>query len=281
MLLSKSNVKNKKLNNLTKNETKKNDNHYHYVNSLKIINKNNNKFIGKNKKKIKKQLEKIKYINNNNSKHNIINDYNFNNNDSYLRKYINNTIHTFMHDDSSENSKSENKCKKIIKNQFIDSSKKKNHENKNKRINNDKIMANKNEINKLGRIILNNSVSNKICYNENFLNNNININNLININNFKKNNNCNFYCNTNNHFIKNSRLKKNNFANILKKNLTKNEINKNFSNELKNYYLNTEIIKNNNNNLSYSNFIKNNISLNNYDFSIDYKFINDFLIYFF
>ena len=80
---------------------------------------------GRNKAIIKKQMEKLKYINSNNnnsSNMNTINDYNFNNNNSYIRKFINNTINTFMYD-SSENSKSEDKFKKIIQKQLTSPSK--------------------------------------------------------------------------------------------------------------------------------------------------------------
>ena len=154
MLLSKSNFKINKLNAIVKNikyNTKEKEQkdvnkiinnlkkkNHHYVNSLKMINKSNtlyhNKFLkkknnaenkiinnkklnGRNKAIIKKQMEKLKYINSNNnnsSNMNTINDYNFNNNNSYIKKFINSNIHTFLYD-SSENSKSEDKYRKIIK----------------------------------------------------------------------------------------------------------------------------------------------------------------------
>ena len=60
-------------------------------------------------------MEKIRYINFNNNNLNIktINDYNFYNNNSYIGKFIDNTIHPFMYD-CIENRKSEDKFKKII-----------------------------------------------------------------------------------------------------------------------------------------------------------------------
>ena len=322
MQLSKSNFKNTKQNTIVKsikynmrnraskdvnNRNNNMKNSHHYVNSLKIINKSNNlyhknifnkknnndnkiitnkKFAGRNKAIIRKQLEKLKYINPNTNTSNIntINDYNFNNNNSYIRKFINNTINTFMYD-SSENSKSEDKFKKIIQKQLTSPSKTKYFENKTKKKSSDKIMAYKNGMNKYGKILLNNSGSTQSYTNENGPNN-ININNLININNYQKNKNYNFNYNNNgnNHYIKNSRLKKNKISNKLNKNLNYNENNKrlvNFSNELSNYYLNTEIYKNNYNNLTYSNFIKNSISLSNYDLSTEGKITDDILVNFF
>ena len=303
MLLSKSNINAilKNIKSIMKNEAKsennsqnyslKKNNHHDYSNSIKIINKKktfyqkinlkhkiekNNQFLGRNTSILKKLLDKLKYINpNNNSNLNTIYDYNSNYNNSYLRKFINNNIHTFIYD-SKEKSKTEDKSKKIIKKQLVDPS-----EIKNKKINNDNSMVYKNEINKFGKIIPSNKFYNSSCYNENCLNN-INFNNLININNFQNNKNCNFIQNNNgnNHYIKNSRLKKKIFSNILNKNITRKEMNKkfgNFSNELKNYYLDTENFKNN----TYSNFIKNNISLSNYDLSNDDKNADEILIYLF
>ena len=285
------------------NSNIKNNNH-HYVNSLKIsnrsntlyqknnLNKNkinntinndrkimNQKTSRKNKVMLKRQMEKIRYFNFNNNNSNIktINDYNFNNNNSYIRKFINNTIHTFMYD-STENSKSEDKFKKIIQKQLTSPSKTKFFDKKTKKKSSDKIASYKNGLNKMGKILLNNS---DIISNENGKNN-ININNLININNYQKNKNYNFNYNTNNgnnHYIKNSRLKKNKIFNKINGNL-KNENNKrliNFSNELTKYYLNTEIYKHNYNNMTYSNFINNNISLSNYDLSLDEKKTDDIL----
>ena len=117
MLLSKSNFKNSKLNanvnnvknNIEEKESKDVNNNinnikkknHHYVNSLKMINKDNalyhnkifsrknksknnkniiQKFIGRNKAMVKKQIEKLNYlnsINNNSSNTNTINYYNF------------------------------------------------------------------------------------------------------------------------------------------------------------------------------------------------------------
>ena len=150
-------------------------------------------------------------------------------------------------------------------------------------------MGYNNNINKFGKIILNNSGSNQSYINDN-CSNNININNLININNYQKNKNYNFNYNANvnnnnNHYIKNSGLKKTKISNTLNKNINKE--NKNLiycSNKLSKYYLNTEIYKNNYtnyNNLTYSNFIKNNLSLSNNDLSTDDKIQDGFLISFF
>ena len=294
-------------NNLSK-EMNNNKNKHHYINSLKIINKtntlynkNNNKNVnnnmnnndkkiinkkinGRNNIMIKRTLEKLKYINsvNKNSNLDTINDYNFNNNNFYLRKFISNTIHSFIYN-SSENSKSEDKYKQIIQKQLTSPSKAKYFEIKAKKKKRVKKIGRKNALNKIDNILLNNSSPNENNKKNND-SNNIHINNLININNYQKNKNYNFKYiqNGNNHFIKNSRLKKNKIENkINANNINKNENNKrliNFSNELKKYYLNTEINKNNFNNMTYSNFINNNISLSNYDLSADEKLNDEILI---
>ena len=294
-------------NNLSK-EINNNKNKHHYINSLKIINKtntlynkNNNKNLnnninnndkkiinrkinGRNNIMIKKTLEKLKYINSVNKNANLdtINDYNFNNNNFYLRRFINNTIHSFIYN-SSENSKSEDKYKKIIQKQLTSPSKAKYFEIKAKKKKRGKKIGHKNALNKIDKILLNNSSPNENNKNNND-SNNIHINNLININNYQKNKNYNvkYIQNGNNHFIKNSRLKKNKIENkINSNNINKIENNKrliNFSNELKKYYLNTEINKNNFNNMTYSNFINNNISLSNYDLSADEKINDEILI---
>ena len=319
MILSKSNFKNSKpnlmmnnkkytnKNNLSKEINNKNNKH-HYINSLKIINKTNtlynknntnknfNNNTNNNDKKIinrknngrnnimnKKTLEKLKYINSINKNPNLdtINDYNFNNNNFYLRKFINNTIHSFIYN-SSENSKSEDKFKKIIQKQLTSPSKNKYFELKAKKKIREKRIGHKNAINKIDKILLNNSSPNENNI-KNKNTNDIHINNLININNYQKNKNYNlkFIGNGNNHFIKNSRLKKNKIENKLSANINKNENNKrliNFSNELKKYYLNTEVNKNNFNNMTYSNFINNNISLSNYELSADEKINDEILV---
>ena len=145
-------------------------------------------------------------------------------------------------------------------------------------------------------MILNNSGPNQSYTTDNIPNNNqnININNLININNYQKNKNYNFNydynttnaANGNNHFIKNSKLKKNKIGNnkINDNNQFYNNIERSrklvdFPNELTNYYLNTEIYKNNynNSNLTYSNLMNNNRTLS-IDFSTDDKMIDEILI---
>ena len=238
---------------------------------------------------------------NNNPNINTINDYNFNNNNYYLSRLINNTIQNFIYD-SNENSKSGEKFRKIIQKQLTSPPKIVNYSreffgNKSRKKSSDKIVEYKTTMNKIGKILLNNSGSNQSSTTDNILNNhnqNININNLININNYQKNKNYNFnydYNNTNgnNHYIKNSKLKKkkvgnNNKMNINSKNAHFNNIDANrklidFSNELTNYYLNTEICKNNyNSNLTYSNLINNNRTMSNIDFSTEEKMIDEILI---
>ena len=318
-----------------------NINHHHYLNSLKInnnsdtlwhrntrnnsnninfnnMNNNNNneshvihkKSTDRNNIMNKKQMDKLIYNNansnintyNNNPNINTINDYNFNNNNYYLSRLINNTIQNFIYD-SNENSKSGDKFRKIIQKQLTSPPKVVNYSkeffgNKSRKKSSDKIVEYKTTMNKIGKILLNNSGSNQSCTTDNILNNNnqnININNLININNYQKNKNynfnydCNNNVNGNNHYIKNSKLKKkklgnNNKMNINSKNAHFNNIDANrklidFSNELTNYYLNTEICKNNyNSNLTYSNLINNNRTLSNIDFSTEEKMIDEILI---
>ena len=314
-----------------------NINNHHYLNSLKINNNsdtlwhrntrnnsnninfnymNNNeshvihkKSTDRNNIMNKKKMDKLIYNNannnsntyNNNPNINTINDYNFNNNNYYLSRLINNTIQNFIYD-SNENSKSGDKFKKIIQKQLTSPPKDANYSkeffgNKSRKKSSDKIVEYKTTLNKIGKILLNNSGTNQSCTTDNILNNNnqnININNLININNYQKNKNYNFnydYNNTNgnNHYIKNSKLKKkkvgnNNKMNINSKNIHYNNIDANrklidFSNELASYYLNTEISKNNyNSNLTYSNLINNNRTLSNIDFSTEEKMIDEILI---
>ena len=317
MLLSNSNFKNIKPNYVVKKikynmknkvskdnkNVKRNNNHY-YIHSLKMINNNdtkntnnysnnnyinrniiiNNKSNGRNKTLSKKQLERIKL--NNNHVICTINDYNFNNNNSYIKKLINTTFQNFLYD-SSDNSKSEDKIRKMSTMKQLTSP----HKAKyigirtKKRNNNNPIVEYKCDVGKIQKILLNNSGSNK-SYNNTENGSNININNLININNYQKNKNININYNKsgNNHYVKNSRLKKNkgtsknNGNNNYNKNNNININNKkliNFSNELANYYLNTEIFKNN---ITYSNVISNNLTLSNFDLSNDEKISEEILI---
>ena len=323
------------------NNVNNNINHHHYLNSLKMnnnsdtlwhrntrnnsnninfncMNSNNNneshvihkKSTDRNNIMNKKQMDKLIYNNannntntyNNNPNINTINDYNFNNNNYYLSRLINNTIQNFIYD-SNENSKSGDKFRKIIQKQLTSPPKVVNYSreffgSKSRKKSSDKIVEYKTTMNKIGKILLNNSGSNQSCTTDNILNNNnqnININNLININNYQKNKNYNFNydynnnTNGNNHYIKNSKLKKkkvgnNNKMNINSKNAHYNNLDANrklidFSNELTNYYLSTEICKNNyNSNLTYSNLINNNRTLSNIDFSTEEKMIDEILI---
>ena len=316
-----------------------NKNHHHnFLNSLKMINnseaiwnknnKNNFNLSNNNNethnhvihkkstdKNIimnnKKYLDRINYNNNifnNNSMNtnNIINDYNFNNNNYYLSRLINNTINNFIYD-SNENSKSGEKIRKIIQKQLTSPPKAMNCSkeffgNKGRKKSSDKIIEYKTAMNKIGKMILNNSGPNQSYTTDNIPNNNqnININNLININNYQKNKNYNFNydCNStnaagqnvngNNHYIKNSRLKKNKVGNNHKINDNNQYYNNNidrsrkqidFPNELTNYYLNTEIYKQSytNTNLTYSNLMNNNRTLS-IDFSTDDKMLDEILI---
>ena len=310
-----------------------NKNHHHnFLNSLKMINnseaiwnknnKNNFNLSNNNEthnhvihkkstdKNIimnnKKYLDRINYNNNifnNNSMNtnNIINDYNFNNNNYYLSRLINNTINNFIYD-SNENSKSGEKIRKIIQKQLTSPPKAMNYSkeffgNKGRKKSSDKIIEYKTAMNKIGKMILNNSGPNQSYTTDNIPNNNqnININNLININNYQKNKNYNFNydynttnaANGNNHYIKNSKLKKNKVGNNNKindnyqfyNNIERSRKLIDFPNELTNYYLNTEIYKNNynNSNLTYSNLMNNNRTLS-IDFSTDDKMIDEILI---
>jgi hypothetical protein len=309
-----------------------NKKHHHYLNSLKMINnseaiwnKNNktnsnlsnnneshNHVIHKKStdKNIimnnKRYMDRINYNNNifnNNSMNtnNIINDYNFNNNNYYLSRLINNTINNLIYD-SNENSKSGEKIRKIIQKQLTSPPKAMNYSkeffgNKCRKKSSDKIIEYKTAINKIGKMILNNSRPNQSYTTDNIPNNNqnININNLININNYQKNKNYNFNydynttnaANGNNHYIKNSKLKKNKVGNNNKindniqfyNNIERSRKLIDFPNELTNYYLNTEIYKNNynNSNLTYSNLMNNNRTLS-IDFSTDDKMIDEILI---
>jgi hypothetical protein len=218
-----------------------------------------------------------------------------------LSRLINNTINTFIYD-SNENSKSGEKIRKIIQKQLTSPPKAMNYSkeffgNKSRKKSSDKVIEYKTAMNKFGKMILNNSGPNQSYTTDNIPNNNqnININNLININNYQKNKNYNFNydynanaANGNNHYIKNSKLKKNRVRN--------NKINDNiqyynnidrsrkqidFPNELTNYYINTEIFKNNTastkTNLTYSNLMNNNRTLS-IDFSTDDKMIDEILI---
>ena len=317
MLLSKSNFKSikpnfivKKIKYNSKNKAskeqnknyKRNNNHY-YIHSLKMVNNNeiknhmnhfNKNFINnninknniihkkpasRNKALSKKQFDKIKLNN-----HHVIctiNDYNFNNSNSYIKKIINNTFQNFIYD-SSENSKSEDKIRKMTTQKQLTSPHKAKYIGiRTKKKSSNKIVEYKYNVNKIHKILLNNSNSNK-SYNNNDNGSNININNLININNYQKNKsiNINYHRNGNNHYVKNSRLKKNKIINKLNNNNNRNTVNNNkrlinFSNELANYYLNTEIFKNN---ITYSNFGNNNLTLSNYDLSSEEKLAEEILI---
>jgi hypothetical protein len=312
ILLSKSNYKKIKPNCIAKNikldmknklikdsnkKTKKITNH-NYFHSIKTVIQpdmrknnylikntinNNNKNINNcriltriNKTLSKKQLKGIKNYNIINT----INDYNFNNN-SNIKKFINNTFQNFKYD-STENSKSEDKLRKITtQRQLSYLPKSKNITIKNNKSSVNKIIEYRYGVsNKNPKILLDNSRSNQSCHNDN--GSNININNLININNYQKNKNNNIknVCNIG---IKNSRYKKNKIINKLKNNNTNIIANNkrlvNFSNELTNYYLNTDTNNNNNiNNLTYSNYNNNQLSLNNNDINSDEKIIEESLI---
>ena len=322
MLLSNSNYKNikpnyvvKKIRYNTKNKLskdnksiKRNSNHY-YIHSLKMINNNdiksqtnhsnnnyfnsinynkntitNNKSNGRNKTLGKKQLERIKL--NNNHVICTINDYNFNNNNSYIKKLINSTFQNFLYD-SSDTSKSEDKIRKMSTMKQLTSPHRVKYIGiRTKKRNNNAIIEYKCDVGKIQKILLNNSGSNK-SYNNNDNGSNININNLININNYQKNKNININYNKtgNNHYVKNSRLKKNKVSNRNNANSNNNNNNRNnimnnkrlinFSNELANYYLNTEIFKNN---ITYSNVISNNLTLSTFDLSNDEKTSEEILI---
>ena len=313
ILLSKSNFKKIKPNYIAKNikldtknkvskdsnkNSKKKNNYHCYIHSLKMINTNDtrhNNHLNKNcintininkninckkltsinKTLSKKQFKRIKHYNIINT----INDYNFNNN-SNIKKFINNTFHNFKYD-STENSKSEDKLRKITTQKQLTSLPKSKYIGiRSNKTSSNKIVEYKYSVNKNPKIILDNSGSNQSYLNDN--GSNININNLININNYQKNKNFNNNKNGSNHCIKNSRFKKNKIINKLKNNntniITNNKRLVNFSNELTNYYLNTEIYKNNINNLTYSNFISNNLTLNNFDISSDEKITEENLI---
>ena len=204
-----------------KNSVEKNNinkkNHHNYLNSLKmnnnsevVWNKNNkNNFNLSNNNEChnhvihkkstdrnnimnnKRYFDRINYNNNmfnNNSlnTNNIINDYNFNNNNYYLNRLINNTINNFIYD-SNENSKSGEKFRKIIQKQLTSPPKSMNYSkeffsNKCRKKSSDKIIEYKTAMNKIGKMILNNSGPNQSYTTDNIPNNNqnININNLIN-----------------------------------------------------------------------------------------------------
>ena len=337
MLLSKSNFKKVKPNIIVKkikcamrnkNSIEKNNingkNRHRYLHSLKIINnteaiwnRNRTNFNLSNHneshnhvmqkkstdrnmiKNNKRNFDRINYTNN------IINDYNFNNNNYYLSRLINNTINNLIYD-SNENSKSEEKIKKIIQKQLTSPPQAMNYSkeflvNKSRKKSSDKIIEYKTAVNKIGKMLLNHSGPSQSYTTDNIQNNNqnININNLININNYQKNKNYNFNCdynnsnatsatNGNNHYIKNSKLKKNKVGNNKVSDINQycNNIDRSrkqidFPNELTNYYLNTEICKRNyantNTNLTYSNLMNNNRTLS-IDFSTDDKMLDEILI---
>ena len=294
------NKNNKNNFNLSNNNNNNNESHNHVIHK-KSTDRNN---IMNNKR----YLDRVNYNNNtvfnNNSMNanNIINDYNFNNNNYYLSRLINNTINNFIYD-SNENSKSGEKIRKIIQKQLTSPPKAMNYSkeffgNKCRKKSSDKIIEYKTAMNKIGKMILNNSGQNQSYTTDNIPNSNqnININNLININNYQKNKNYNFNydynttnaaCgNGNNHYIKNSKLKKNKVGNNHKINdnnqycnIDRSRKQIDFANELTNYYLNTEIFKQNytNTNMTYSNLMNNTRTLS-IDFSTDDKMLDEILI---
>ena len=245
------------------------------------------------RKKIGKFLSN-NLINSNSKMNNIntINDYNFNNN-NYINKLIKNTIHSFIYD-STDNSKSGDKLRKIMQKQLTNPPKIKNNQskenslNKSKKISCDKIYEYKNNKNKIRKEMSINNCSdfNQKNPNENISNCKIN-NNNISINNMilnRKNKYCNINYknkNGNNYYIKNSGLKKR--KNIKTLNNSNNNENKkkliNFSNELENFYLNTEMCKNKyNSNLTYSNLMNNCKELRMLELSSNEKVMDEILI---
>ena len=245
------------------------------------------------RKKIGKFLSN-NLINSNSKMNNIntINDYNFNNN-NYLNKLIKNTIHNFIYD-STDNSKSGDKLRKIIQKQLTNPPKIKNNQskenslNKSKKISCDKIYDYKNNKNKIRKEMsinncsdFNQKITNENISNYKINNNNVSINNMI-LN--RKNKYCNINYknkNGNNHYIKNSGLKKR--KNIKTLNNSNNNDNKkkliNFSNELENFYLNTEMSKNKyNSNLTYSNLMNNCKELRMLELSANEKVMDEILI---
>ena len=322
----KTNIIAKKIKNTMKNKTSK-ENDFHnkkVLRSLKIINnsdslrhkslinkKNNINIIKHNESNIisKKSTDRTgverrktgKIINNNilnnhnsnnnkaNNSLNIINDYNFNNS-NYINRLIKNTMHSFVYD-STDNSKSGDKFRKIIQKQLTSppnliNHSKDNNSSKSKKISCDKIFEYKNCKHKMdkqmtisGYGIPNQSIANESSSNN--INHNISINYMIN-NSKNKNYNINYYNNGNNHYIKNSGLKKRKNIKALNNVSNNNDKKKkmiNFSNELASFYLNTEMNKNNyNNNMTYSNLINNCLELKNLELSANEKISDEIII---
>ena len=322
----KTNIIAKKVKSTMKNKTSK-ENDFHnkkILRSLKIINnsdslrhkslinkKNNINIIKHNESNIitKKSTDRTgverrktgKLINNNvlnnhnsnnnkaNNSLNIINDYNFNNS-NYINRLIKNTMHSFVYD-STDNSKSGDKFRKIIQKQLTSppnlmNHSKDNNSSKSKKISCDKIFEYKNCKHKMDKqmTISGYGIPNQSIINEsssNNINHNISINYMVN-NSKNKNYNINYYNNGNNHYIKNSGLKKRKNIKALNNISNNNEKKKkmfNFSNELASFYLNTEMGKNNyNNNMTYSNLINNCLELKNLELSANDKTYDEIII---